>query len=109
MLGDHKLQKLGEAYNEACSPAMHSDSGDSVQESERLINLAYENTLNMGHPTPPAEDLNRKELKSGRSYHTIPQERDPTYQHYTTALTHYRGTNAGSSSPHTGNPYTHKH
>ncbi len=119
MPGDDKLKRFGEAYKEACSYTPHSDSGESVQESERLINSAYENTLNLGDPTPPAEDLNRRELRSGRSYHTIPQERDPippyqaslapTYQHDTTALTHCRGTNAGSSSPHTGNPYTHKH
>ncbi len=78
MPGDGKLKKIGEAYEEACSYVPHSDSGDSVQESDRLINSAYENTLNLGHPTPPTENLNRRELRSGRSYHTIPQERDPT-------------------------------
>ncbi len=82
MPGDDKLHKLGEAYKEACSPTTHSDSGDSVQESERLIDSAYENTLNLGHPSPTAEDLNRRELRSGRYYHTIPQEREaiPPYQ-----------------------------
>ncbi len=71
MPDDRKLKKIGEAYKESCSYTPHSDSGDSVQESERLINSAYENTLNLGHPTPPA-DLNRRELRSGRSYHIIP-------------------------------------
>ncbi len=48
-----------------------------MQESELLIYSAYENTLNLGHHTPPAEDLNWRELRSGRFYHNIPQERDP--------------------------------
>ncbi len=81
MPGDHKLKKLGEAFDEACSYTPHSDSGDSVQESEPLINSAYENTLNLGHPTPPA-DLNRRELGSGRFYHTIPQEREDPINPY---------------------------
>ncbi len=38
-------------------------------ERERLINSAYENTLNLGQPIPPADDFNRKDLRSGRSYH----------------------------------------
>ncbi len=71
------LKKIGEAYEEPCSYTPHSNSGDSAQESERLINSAYENTWNLGHPTPPAEDLNRRELGSRRPYHTISQERDP--------------------------------
>ncbi len=86
MLGDRKLKKIGEAFDEACSYTPHSDSGDSVQESERLINLAYENTLNLGHPTPPAEDLNRRELRSGRFYHTIPQEREDPINPYQVSL-----------------------
>ncbi len=62
----------GETYEYTSSCAPHSDSGDSEQESEGLINSAYENTLNLGHPTTPAEDLNRREVRPGRSYHTIP-------------------------------------
>ncbi len=54
MPSDCKLKKLGEAFDDACSYSPHSDSGDSVQESEHLINSAYENTLNLGHPTLPA-------------------------------------------------------
>ncbi len=72
MPGDASFKEFGETYEYACFYAPHSDSGDSVQESERLINLAYENALNPGHPIPPAEDFNRRELSSGRSYHTIP-------------------------------------
>ncbi len=77
MPGDGKLKKFSEAYEEACSYTPHSDGGDSVQESECLTNSAYENILNLGHPTPPAEDLNRRELRPGYSYYTIPQEKDP--------------------------------
>ncbi len=82
MPGDTTLQKLGKAYKEACSPTTGKDSGDSLQESERVINSAYENTVNQGHPTPLAKDLNRRELRSSRYYHTVPQERDsiPSYE-----------------------------
>ncbi len=72
MPGGRKLKEIGETYEYACSYAQHSDSGDSVQESGRVINSAYEITLNLGHPTPPAEDSNRRELRSGRSHHMYP-------------------------------------
>ncbi len=53
-----------------------------MQESKRVINSAYESTVNQGHPTPPAGDLYRLELRSGHHYQTIPKERDfiPPYE-----------------------------
>ncbi len=47
-----------------------------MQDTERDINSAYENTVNQGHPTSPVEDLLRLELKPGYYYHTISQERE---------------------------------
>ncbi len=55
---------------------------DSLQESERVINSAYENIVNQEHPTPPTGDLYRMELMSDHQYQTVPPERDfiPTYE-----------------------------